>query len=69
VAIEWFAFNYCIGLTEIINQRTTPQVIDETVFENVNKTAVMLRVPVASIDVYKAARGWKDFRNIVAIIE
>ena len=67
VAIEWFAFNYCIGLTEIINQRTTPQVIDETVFEDVNKTAITLRVPAASADAYKVATGWKDFRNIVAI--
>ena len=37
------------------------------VFEGVDKETCILYVPEGSVDAYKAAPGWKDFKNILAI--
>jgi len=63
------AFGDCASLTEIINYAITPQTIDTSEFNGVDKTKCTLRVPVESIAAYRAAEGWKDFENIVAITE
>ena len=70
--IEIDAFAGCRSLREIINHATTPQIIDEYVFGMemflfTDVENLVLRVPAASIEAYKAAEGWKDFGKIVAI--
>lgn len=73
-----YAFCGCSGLTSITNHATTPQIIDANVFGgivydwgsdaswDVDKS-IPLYVPGQSIDLYKAANGWKDFFNILPI--
>ena len=38
-----------------------------SVFEGVDLTTCILYVPEGSVDAYKAAPGWKEFKNILAI--
>ena len=64
--ISDYAFRYS-GLTEIINYTTTPQTVNTNVFQGINKTTCIIRVPATSVSIYKAARGWRDFENIVAL--
>ena len=66
------AFSGCTGLSEIINQRSIPQTINDigyysNIFSGINKTTCTLFVPAGSEDTYRAADGWKDFVNIIAI--
>lgn len=58
----------CNDLTEIINQSTIPQTIkDDSFFRRYEMCT--LRVPAASVDTYRTADGWKNFKNIEAIKE
>ena len=57
-------FSGCTALTLIINFATTPQTIDASVFNNVNKQLVTLRVPTGSMDAYRDANVWKEFLNM-----
>ena len=61
------AFFGCTGLTSVTNYATTPQTINSYVFYAVDLSSCTLYVPEGSIDLYKAANGWKDFGNIQAI--
>lgn len=75
------AFDLCKGLTNIHNYAITPQAIDTTVFGGVSlesegiqyapvdKSTCKLYVPEKSIELYRAAEGWKDFVNILPIAE
>lgn len=62
--IENSAFRYCVGLVEIINEATTPQTVNRDAFYQVPTTAT-LYVPIGSIEAYKNADGWKNFKNIL----
>jgi len=66
-SIENSAFWYCTALTSITNYATTPQTIDFSVFDLVDKSACTLYVPAESIDAYRAAEYWSAFEHIVAI--
>ncbi len=59
------AFQNCIGLTEIHNNNATPQNIDNTVFNGIDKTTCTLYVPKGSLSSYQAAPEWKDFATIM----
>ena len=48
---------------------TTPPTCGDYVFYDIDKSACKLKVPEASIDLYKAADQWKDFVKIMAIGE
>ena len=61
------AFSWCFHLTEIINHATVPQSINSYTFSEMDKSTCTLRVPASSIAAYRAAAGWRDFVNIVAI--
>jgi hypothetical protein len=63
-----YAFSDCTGLTSITCNIIVPPVITETVFRNVVKS-IPLYVPEASVDDYIAADYWKDFTNILPIID
>jgi hypothetical protein len=54
-------------LTEIINHATIPQQIDFYVLGGIDKTKCILYVPAASINTYRTAEGWKEFKNIKMI--
>ncbi|MDR1348496.1 MAG: leucine-rich repeat protein, partial [Prevotellaceae bacterium] len=71
-SIERSAFYYCYDLTSVVNLNPTPQNIMATdniypnnVFSNVSP--ITLYVPAGSVDAYKTADGWKDFKAIYAI--
>jgi len=51
----------------IISARGYTRAESGDVFEGVNKETCILYVPEGSVDAYKAAAGWKDFKNILPI--
>ena len=55
------AFFECTNLTSIRCDALTPPFLDHTVFFHVDCPNIPLYVPVASIDLYKAADQWKEF--------
>jgi hypothetical protein len=59
-----YTFPNCHILRKVINHATTPQTIDASVFENIDKTACTLRVPAASVSAYQAADVWKEFQVV-----
>lgn len=60
------AFHNCYKLKEITVKATTPPTCGtKGVFTGVNKDVCELIVPSASVDLYKAAFEWKDFKNII----
>ena len=63
------AFFGCFGLTSVTNHATTPQTIDSYVFVGVDVSSCVLYVLEASIDLYKAADGWKEFTTIMPLKE
>ncbi|MBQ7996221.1 MAG: leucine-rich repeat domain-containing protein [Paludibacteraceae bacterium] len=60
-------FSGCTALRSVTNYATTPQTIDEYVFDNVNISACTLYVPAGSLAAYKKATVWKNFGTIQAI--
>jgi hypothetical protein len=66
---EW-AFGECVKLSEIINYSVTPQAIthtpDHSMFPQSIFSTCILRVPAASVGLYRIAELWKEFQNIVA---
>ena len=73
------AFYGCKSLSAIFNYATSPQVIDSEVFGGgefehdgvkygpVDKSICKLYVPQESINFYKVALVWRDFKNILPI--
>jgi hypothetical protein len=54
-------------LTSVTNLSATPQSINSSsVFDGVNISACMLKVPASAVSTYKAAPGWSGFGNITA---
>lgn len=63
------AFTYCTALTSMTVLATTPPQMAENVFEYaIDLENVTLYVPIEAVDNYKAADVWKDFGNIVALV-
>ena len=65
------AFAGCTSLKEIICNILIPLDLNSadggTIFEGVDKETCKLYVPDNSVDAYKAAPIWSEFRNIVGI--
>ncbi len=61
------AFYNCANLISIYCYRERPCVVYGNTFDGVDKFDCTLYVPTASIDMYKAATGWRDFYFIEAI--
>ena len=55
------AFGDCTGLSSVTNYATTPQSINSSVFDNVDKSTCKLYVPMESASLYQAAESWSDF--------
>jgi hypothetical protein len=63
------AFRDCSGLTSVTNLNPTPESIyNNKVFDNVDLSKVTLYVPASSVEKYKVAAIWKDFKEIKAYI-
>ncbi|MDR1527810.1 MAG: leucine-rich repeat protein [Dysgonamonadaceae bacterium] len=67
-SIGIYAFLNCSGLTSLTNLNPVPQSIDNWVFYDVDLNNVTLYVPAESIEKYKVAEIWQDFKEIKASI-
>lgn len=65
-SIGVFAFAYHMGLTSIICRALTPPALDTYVFGTVDES-IPLYVPAESMDLYRTAKQWKDFTNILSL--
>ena len=76
-SIEQEAFSSCANLAAVYNQASTPQSFGQNAFYGwnderwdgrkqgpVDMSKCILYVPEASVELYKAAEGWKKFKNI-----
>lgn len=72
--VEGLAFGSCYNLSSIIVNATEPPLLTNYVwdgqshvaFEGVPKDNFTLQVPAKSVDVYRQAKGWKEFKRIAA---
>lgn len=62
------AFGGCINFSTVRIQTLIPPVITDYVFQNVNTETCTLQVTGGTADAYKAATGWKNFKNIVEAV-
>lgn len=69
-SIEGLAFYHGMtsALKEVVCYATTPPVLAESAFCLSEYNIPTLRVPVSSVEAYKAADGWKEFTNIQALV-
>ena len=58
------AFSHCNGFTSVINKNPVPQLINESVFLDVNINAKTLYVPSESVEDYGITPVWADFQSI-----
>ena len=61
------AFYNCTGLQEIYNYRDKPSTAYSNTFDGIEKFDCVLHVLSASVDMYKAATGWRDFYYVEPI--
>ena len=60
------AFAYCDGFTSVIFLNPIPPDVKRELFVKVDKS-IPLYVSAESVEKYKAAEGWNEFKNIMAI--
>ena len=58
------AFYNCTGMEHIYSYREKPSVAYSNTFDGIDKFECILYVLAASVDLYKAATGWRDFYYI-----
>lgn len=61
------AFYDCGNLVSLSVHATVPPTLDTYAFNSFTPANCVLRVPEESIELYKAAEGWKDFADIVPL--
>lgn len=64
--IKGYAFKDCYSLTYIRCDAPEPPEVEETAFYGVNKDNFTVEVPEASVDAYRKAPGWREFKRIAA---
>ena len=67
-SIGRYAFYYCTGLTSVTAYNPTPVNLN-LAFGDVDCANCKLYVPKGSVELYKAAEGWKEFGTILPIDE
>lgn len=66
IKIDHGAFEGCSSLTYIRCDAVDPPEVDESAFWGINKDNFTLEVPEQSVDAYRSAPGWSEFRRISA---
>jgi len=61
------SFSVCYGLKSVTVKSDTPPTNGSAFYSGVDKDVCILRVPSESLEAYKAAMYWNEFKNIVAI--
>lgn len=64
--IKEFAFENCRSLTYLRCDAAEPPAVPENAFQGINKDNFTVEVPEASVDKYRQAPGWREFRRISA---
>ena len=64
--IEASAFNNCTGVYSIVCEAKNPPTINVNSFNGVAKDNFTLEVPEASVNLYKNASNWREFKRIAA---
>ena len=67
-SIGYKAFGSCKALNEITCNAATPPSCGTECFHWVNKS-IMVYVPAQSVEAYKSTDVWKDFSNILPLVE
>lgn len=62
--IKAHAFSGCHALTYLRCLATTPPEIDEVSFNGVEKDNFVIEVPEESVELYRNAPGWREFKRI-----
>ena len=65
--IDEYAFNNCSSLATLTVQATTPPTLGTGALSGAN-TNLVIKVPSASVDTYKAASGWSDYASKIQAI-
>lgn len=60
------AFENCYSMTYIHCQAVEPPALEESAFYGVNKDNFTVEVPEGSVDAYRKAPGWSEFKRISA---
>ena len=60
------AFQSCYGITSIVCNAKTPPTIDPSTFNGVAKDNFTVEVPEASVNIYKNASNWSEFKRFAA---
>ena len=64
--IKKAAFYYCKNLSSIVCRALIPPTVGSNAFYHVNDSIPVYLCGLTSVDVYKAADGWKNFKNLIA---
>lgn len=64
--IESQAFYNCYGIYSIVSEAKNPPTINSNSFNGVAKDNFTLEVPEASVNLYKNASNWREFKRIAA---
>lgn len=64
--IEASAFSNCTGVYSIVCEAKNPPTINANSFNGVAKDNFTLEVPEASVNLYKNASNWREFKRIAA---
>lgn len=64
--IESSAFNNCTGITSIVCEAKNPPTINANSFNGVAKDNFTVEVPDASVNLYKNANNWSEFKRFSA---
>ncbi len=62
--IDYRAFFCCSQLKTVDCKATNPPFLDVNVFDMCDSLAI-INVPTASVDAYKAADGWKEYKSLI----
>lgn len=65
-AVEEKAFNDCYGIYSIVCNAKNPPVINSNSFNGVAKDNFTVEVPEASVNLYRTAANWSEFKRFAA---
>jgi len=66
--VERFAFDNCAALASVTVRATTPPSMDDDTAFTFTSSSLVIYVPAASVEAYKAASGWSDYASRIQAI-